>query len=366
MGNTDLGSYVPFFSIKIGGRSQPEMERAVTRISVDESIEKASMFTISLNEGPDLKTQNFRWLDEKALDPASDQEVEIYLGYVSSPEKSRKPTIVGVITDLEPSFPSSGVPSLNVRGYDHSFLLQRSAARNEKNFIKERDYAEIAKKIAKNHNLGEGDIDPAFKPPDTTTPDNESSDYEFLDGLAKSVGYEFFVKDKKLYFRKPRDQAKETRSLRWRQEIISFSPNMNTANVVTKVTVRGHNPDDPSNPIVGVATSNDQEFGEIGADSAGKFVRSNREVEITGRNVSSAEEAKALAKGHLIRANNSLIEGTCECIGIPEIRAGTNIRIEGVGRRFSGKYYLKSAKHSIGEGGYTLSLTVRRGGVGTV
>ncbi len=366
MANLDLRRYAPTFSIKIGGSPQRELERAVMSISVDESIEKASMFTINLSEGLDLETQTFRWLDNSILNPGSDKDVEIRMGYAGNPSKSKEPTISGVITNLEPSFPSSGIPSLKVSGYDHSFRLQRSTARNEKTFSNERDYAEIARKIAKKHHLGEGDIDPAFKPPDTTAPDNESSDYEFLDGLAKSVGYEFFVRDKKINFRKPKDQAEETRSLRWGREIMSFSPNMNTANVVTKVTVRGHNPDDPSNPIVGIATSSDQEFGESGAESAGKFVRSNREVEITGRNVSSAEEAKALAKGHLIRANNSLIEGTCECIGIPEIRAGTNIRIEGVGRRFSGKYYLKSARHSIGEGGYTLSLTVRRGGVGAV
>ena len=366
MANLDLSCYVPTFSIKIGGKPQPELERSVLSISVDDSIEKMSMFTISLNEGLDLLTQNFRWLDNSILDPASDQEVEIYVGYANRPGKSREPTITGVITDLEPSFPSSGIPSLNVSGYCHSFRLQRSVKRDAKTFDNERDLADIAKKIASKHHLGEADIDSAFKPPETTAPDNESSDYEFLDGLAKSVGYEFFVRGEKLYFRKPKDQSQETTSLRWGREMISFSPNMNTANVVTRVTVRGHNPNDPSNPITGVATSEDQEFGETDARSAAEFVRSSREVEITGQSVSSAEEAKALAKGHLVRANNSLIEGTVECIGIPEIRAGTSIRIEGVGRRFSGKYYIKNAKHSLGDGGYALSLNVRRGGVGTV
>jgi hypothetical protein len=241
-----------------------------------------------------------------------------------------------------------------------------SIGRDEKTFDNESDYADIVKKMAKKHNLGQGDIDPAFRPPEMTILDNESSDYQFLDGLAEGVGYEFFVRGKKLYFRKPRDLAKETRSLRWGREIISFSPNMNTANVVGTVTVRGHNPSDPSKPIVGIATSKDQNFKETKAKGAADFVKSKRELIITDRNVSSVEEAKALARGLLIRANNGLIEGTCECIGIPEIRAGTNIRIEGVGKRFSGKYYIKSARHSIGEGGYTLSLSVRRGGVGTV
>jgi len=366
MSNMDLSCYAPTFSIKIGGEPQPELERAVISISVDESIEKASMFTISLNEGLDLKTQTFKWLDNKILDPTHDQEVEICVGYVNSKEQSREPTIIGVITSLEPSFPSSGIPSLKVSGYDNSLRLQRPMARDKKTFDNENNYADIVKKIAKKYNLGEGDIDPVFKPPETITQDNESNDYKFLHDLANSVKYEFFVRGKKLYFRKPRDQAKETRSLRWGREIISFNPNMNTAKAVCKVTVRGHNPNDPSKPIIGVATSKDQNFKETKAKSAAELVKAKRELEIPYRNVSSEEEAKALAKGLLIRANNGFIEGTCECIGIPEIKAGTNIRIEGIGKRFSGRYYIKGVRHSIGESGYTLSLSVRRGGVGTI
>lgn len=351
MVNTDLSRYAPTFSIKIGGKSQQELEKAVISISVDESIEKMSMFNISLNEGLDRKTQTFKWLDNKILDPSRGQEVEIYVGYANSKEKSKEPTIIGVINSLEPSFPSSGIPSLKVSGYDHSFRLQRPTARDKKTFDNENDFSDIVRKITKKYKLGVGDIDSIFKPPETTAPDNESSDYKFLDHLAKDVGYEFFVRGKKLYFRKPRDQSKETRSLRWGREIISFNPTMNTAKMVSKVTVRGHNPSDPSKPIIGVATS--------------KY-KGNAELEITNLNVSSVEEAKALAKGRLNRVNNSFIEGTCECIGIPDIRAGTNIRIEGVSKRFSGKYYIKSVTHSIGDGGYTLSLSMRGGDVGTI
>jgi len=365
MQNLDL-SYSPAFSITIGGRPQKELERSVINISIDESIEKASMFTINLKEEPDPETRTFDWLDNGILDPGSDQKVEIYLGYANSPERAKEPAIAGVITDLEPDFPSRGNPSLKVSGYDHSFRLQMSASRDVKTFDNEGDCSDIVKKIAKKHNLGEGEIEPAFKPPETTALDDEASDYQFLDGLAKSVGYEFFVRGKKLYFRKPRDQARESRSLKWGLEIISFRPNLNAAKAIGKVTVRGHNPSDPSEPIVGVATSLDQNFKEAKARGAAEFVKSKRELEITSRSVSNAEEAKAMAKGWLVRSNNSLIEGTCECLGIPEIRAGTNIMIEGVGKRFSGKYYLKSARHSIGEGGYTLTLTVRRGGVGNV
>ena len=50
----------------------------------------------------------------------------------------------------------------------------------------------------------------------------------------------------------------------------------------------------------------------------------------------------------------------------PRDQAGINIRIDGVGKRFSGRYYVKSVKHTLGDGGYTMSFDVRRGGSGVV
>jgi phage protein D len=82
--------------------------------------------------------------------------------------------------------------------------------------------------------------------------------------------------------------------------------------------------------------------------------------------VRSEQEAKAKAKAILIKANQSFIEGNCEIMGIPDLRAGSKVNIEGVGKRFEGVYYIKSAKHSISEGGYTTSLSLRRGRAGIV
>jgi phage protein D len=62
----------------------------------------------------------------------------------------------------------------------------------------------------------------------------------------------------------------------------------------------------------------------------------------------------------LKRRNQTLIEGTLECIGDPELRPGMTVNIEKVGERFSGTYYVKSAKHSISESGYKTTLEVRR------
>ena len=57
---------------------------------------------------------------------------------------------------------------------------------------------------------------------------------------------------------------------------------------------------------------------------------------------------------------DAYISGPLECIGDPDIRPGKCIDIERVGKLFSGKYYIKSAKHTFDINGYRTSLEVRR------
>jgi len=363
----NLNRYVPSFSLQIGGVPQPELIKAIISIEVDESIENASTFTFNINEGFDKKTQKFKWLDSKILDPENGDDVEINLGYATHVSRSSDPLIVGRITALSPSFPSSGTPTLSVQGLDHSFILQRSNAEKRKAF-KDKSYQDIIKEIAGAKNLGlDGLEKKIIKPCEMIVQNDKESDYKFIKRLADRIGYEFFVRNRQIYFRKPMDNSKEVLILEWGREILSFSPRMSTAKVVSEVKVRGHNQKDPSKPIVGIATTSDLGFKEPEAKSGAEGIESfqNKAFE-SDSPPCSEEDAKNMARALLIKANNSLIEGSCECIGIPEMRAGTNIRIVGVGKRFSGRYYIKSIKHTLGDRGYTMSLNVRRGGSGVV
>lgn len=366
----NLDFYAPVFMIKIGEKPQPELKNAVISLEVDENIETASMFSLNINEGLDIKTQKFNWLDNKIFDPGAGEDVSIYVGYASRPDKFKEPLITGKITALNPSFPSTGIPTLTIQGYDHSFCLQKSVVKKKRTFDEEKNYGDVAKKIASEHSLGVGDIDPTIKPCEKITQNPGESDYSFLKRLADRIGYEFFIRNKKLHFREPKDNEKEVMVLRWRKELISFNPRLSTAKVVSKVTVKSHNRKNPEDPIVGIAALKDIGFKESKAKCAAESVKSclKKEVEASEHNipVCDKDNAKALAKALLLKANNSLIEGSCECIGYPELKPGTNVKIEDVGKRFSGKYYIKSAKHSVGDNGYTISFEVRRGGIGAI
>jgi phage protein D len=363
----NLDKYAPAFVIEIDGQRQEKLERAVIDLNIEDSIAEPGMFTMNLYESLDIKTQEFKWQDRDILDPASGKEVKIYIGYANSSEKKKSPLITGSITALTPGFPATGIPTLSLQGLDHSFKLQKPGSKGTRTFKEIKDYADIVKTIANENGLGVGQIDPIVKI-ESFTIDSEKSDYSFLKWLADRFGYEFFVRNDKLYFRKPEDMGKEAITLAWGRELMSFSPRMSVAEVVSKVTVRGPDPKDRSKTIEGIASSSDLDFKEKGAKSAADYIksgqRSDAEAYMHDIPICSEEEAKAVAKAAMARKNNNFITGTCQCIGIPDVRPGTNVKIEGVGKRFNGIYYIKKATHSLGDGGYTTSLEICRGGIG--
>lgn len=51
-------------------------------------------------------------------------------------------------------------------------------------------------------------------------------------------------------------------------------------------------------------------------------------------------------------------------VGVPTFRAKQNIEMRGVGRKFSGVYYVEAVRHRIDGSGYSCELTLRRNALG--
>jgi phage protein D len=55
-----------------------------------------------------------------------------------------------------------------------------------------------------------------------------------------------------------------------------------------------------------------------------------------------------------------MVKGTGSTVGLPDLRAGGVIELLGMGRRFSGTYFIVSTTHAIADGGYTTNFECRR------
>jgi phage protein D len=278
-------------------------------------------------------------------------EVEIEMGYMGETET----VIVGEITGLEPEYCADEAQSLTVRGYDRGHRLMRG--RKTRAFV-EMSLKDIVGEIA-------GDVGLSPRVGDTNVVlkyvlQNNETDLEFLHARAARIGYEIFVTDQDLHFRAPDFGGGEELTFSPDQDLIEFRPRLSTMSQVDKVAVRGWNPA-KKEEIVGKAKGASSTMGNTTGPNAAKQAFDSSETARTQSPVFSLEEAEEIAKGRFDEMALAYISGEGVCIGRSELRAGIVIRIEGLGQRFSGSYYVTSTTHSVTpNNGYRTAFTVRR------
>jgi len=167
-----------------------------------------------------------------------------------------------------------------------------------------------------------------------------------------------------LRFVKPTDDRAgsraRTHAFRWGESLMSFEPTLTLSKQVSQVTVRGWD-SATKQAIVVTATSADLPGGG-GTSGPQEAQRSlgNRQDVVVDAVVTSEEEARELAISLLRERAYEFITGSGEIIGLPDLRPGDNLELDGLGQRFSGTYYVKKVEHKIGGSGFTSRFEVRR------
>lgn len=353
-----LDFYAPRFEVDINDQKLiANISKQIISVTVEEKIDEGVSFRFTMNDEFDLATQQFKWLDNPLFKEGN--KITIKIGYANQ----LFPMVVGEITSLESSFFSGETTNLTVGGQDLSYdYIKRVSP--ERTFV-DKTYGDIARTIA-----SEAGLLPVVDDPGKLEPylrkDSNKSYYAFLEDLEDKSDREFSMDGQTMYFVKPRDDKKEIVTLELGKDIISFRPTISTTRLVTEVEVRGHNPRDPNTPIVGRATAGSERSQEPGRRTGSQIAQERHgsvKKVITNVIANSVEHANAIAQSRLNEASDTLIEGDGVCIGIPQIRPGVNIKLERMGKKFSGKYYVKETTHTIDNSGYRTSFKVKRNAI---
>ncbi len=354
--------YVPRFRIVIGGvELQSGATVDVLSVSVTETVNQADSFTFTVRDRHPTAGRLFaggdelRWMDSETFNEGS--EVEIYLGYVED-----MPLLIrGEITALGPSFPSSGSPTLQVQGQSLYHRLQRTRRREPFDSATDTD---IARKIAASLGLSFQGDDTAVQH-DLVSP-NGATYAAFLGERARRLNFEVTVKDRTLYFQRRRylDTPTSALTLEWGRDLISFTPRLSLYNAVTRVTVRSPQTSEGrgKEPLVGTAQAGDERAimgDETGSQIAQTLFGENHQV-LDDHNVASAQEANDVARAQLEGQGLDFITGRGACAGNPSLLSRQVIELKGLGRRFSGHYYVTSTTHTIDSGGYRTEFEAKR------
>lgn len=351
--------YAPRFEIEIESKKlQAEISKQITNVEVEEKVDEGASFAFTMNDEFDMKTQEFKWLDHEFFKEGN--RVTIKMGY----SDNLFTMIIGKIDGIEPSFFSGEIPTFTIRGKDLSqdYLKKKSP---ERAFV-DKKYSDIARTIASEAGLLPV-IEETGKADPVTRKNNDESYLVFLNRLKDKAGvFQFDIEGRTMYFVKPGDDQKEILTLELKKDIISFRSGLKTTGIVTEVETRSHNINDPKNPIIGRAKAGSEKTQESGKKTASQLAKDRygdvKKV-VTNIVVTSEEQAMANSRSELNKASDGLIQGNGECIGLPQLRKGVNIRLEKMGKRFSGKYYVISTTHTINESGYRTSFSVKRNAI---
>ncbi|MEB3233621.1 MAG: VgrG-related protein [Leptolyngbyaceae bacterium] len=358
--------------IQIDGRTPPDEIMAalledLLQLSVEESLHRPGMFTLVVRSPyfpGQAEESNLRDKYESFFKIG--QVVKI--GFKSSTTESVEfddqiegTVIEGEITAMETHFTSGAQAPLIIRGYDVSHRLHRG--RHNRSFQNYTD-SDIVSEVVQENGIPLGTVDNSGAPHDYVFQSNQTN-MEFLRDRAARNGFELFVENGKLSFRKP--NVNSTLNLRWLKEISSFQVQVNSAEQVGSVEVRGWDytkkqPFVATRNSANVLTETDQGRGKESSSAFGGKPSSPTLV-VVDQPVFSQKEADTIAQALIDELGSEFIHADAIAQGNPDIRPGKVITLDGMGK-YSGDYYITETRHLFIERVYTTEFSVRglRGG----
>jgi phage protein D len=388
----ELGNfYVPQFEVRIQGAGLPrDVLRDVREVTYTDDIDEIDGFQITVNnwdpdkrdykyigsETPDSLSGNAGSSDESArqrlFDPCN-KEVELWMGYADKMQLMMK----GIFTTLTPNFPSSGGPTLTVGALN---LLYRFKGEKHTKVWEQKKPSEIAAEFKLTNPATHAElqvvVDSNSQSAEPQLPyvlQDAQYDLTFLMSLARKTGYVLLLQEEirdesenvtrpaQIYFGPSNGSGlrRATVELGYGKSLMEFKPTLTTANQIKSVTVNGWNRDTKS------AISQTANITDSGIDFNQDLkdllnVCDPHEEQVVNEPVFT--DGQALARARYILANRfrDMVTASATTVGVPDIRAGRNVVITGIGSRFSGNYFVTQSTHSIGTNGYTTAFNARR------
>jgi phage protein D len=353
--------YVPTFEVRLEGKPVgQDVVRDILSVTYKDSVQDIDSFEIAINNW-DAATRTFKYSDQRLFDPG--QRVELRMGYLGA----LRTMLNGEITSLRPSFPAGAASTLAVSGLN---VLHRFRTQQESRTYVDLTDSQIAEQIAQRLKVRIDTVSSPEEPRFTFLIQDNQYDLIFLMERARRAGYDIVVEERVsgstaetvLVYRPSTTVHHPTYRLTYGKSLIEFQPELTTANQVGKVTVRGWD-EVRKQPILYTATREElavKGVGPRGGQTAiDKSIEQKAEIVAT-KPVESEAEARKLAKEILTGIAKEMVKATGSVPGLPDVRSGTVLHIDGVGERFSGRYFVVSTTHSIGDSGYTTQFECRR------
>ncbi|MEM9538600.1 MAG: VgrG-related protein [Cyanobacteria bacterium P01_E01_bin.42] len=360
------GNYQALPKIEIeGNEAQSKLYEDLLQVLVEESLHFPAMFTLVIRNDyqPGMGEDSDEPWQHDYLEIGKKVKVSFSASTTASQdfqEENEGQVIEGEITAIEAHFSDQTQAPIVVRGYDISHRLHRGKWNRSFQNLTDSD---LVKKIAGEVGISVGKVDESGVPHEYLFQENQTN-MEFLRSRASRIGFELFIQDGKLNFRKPTKD--EILDLEWLRDISNFRVRTTSAEQVKSVEVRGW---DYTQKQAIVSTANSEkvvtetEQGK-GSETSGKFQGLPAPtLYVVDRPVEQPKEADLMAEALCNEIGGQFVLADARGEGNPKIRPGRVVKLQGMGK-YSGQYYVTETRHAFQERIYTTEFSVRglRGG----
>ena len=324
--------------------------KSILEVSVTQYISPPHSFSIKLHD-PTLEL-----VDPKDGVFKEGSRIDIEMGYFSQTQK----LIVGEISSISADFANQEAVTVDIDGFDllHRFsrgtVYRRFEGSNPDNGIPDSDIVSMIAGEMKLKSL----VDPTPVRKGVRV-QNHISNLSFLEELAKVNGYYLWVEEDNLYFKKEWPKH-NTIEFKWGLNLLNFSSRLSTTGLVNEIEVRGWDEKMTESYSVRSKRSNKSSaaFAQTGRTQISLGSGGKSEMVIVDTRIADRKEAQRYAES-LMMQQQQIITANGSCIGRPDLRIGTTLVIDGVGR-FSGEYSTEEVTHTYGSSGYKTYFKVRK------
>lgn len=328
------------FTISVSGAALPAgLEQVLVSATVEHSLNL-----------PDVVALRFRDPDRTFLAAAGIAIGAPLTVSVAGPDDAAPQVLIEAeVTALEAEFDATGTFTV-VRGYDASHRLFRGRRTETYTQLTASD---AARKVASRAGLGVGVIE-ATSTVFAHLSQAGVSDWQFLDALAREIGYEVCVRAGKLDFRKPRAASDAPAVggdpgplvLQQGYNLLRFRAVVTSADQVKDVQVRGWDVA-RKQALIGVAPAHTNS-ALLPTTSPAQLAHLFRDPSYLATDVPYGSQAEvdtaATALADQIAGAFAELEGVAR--GNPKLRARAAVAVDGLGAPFDGKYVVTTSRHS--------------------
>ncbi|WP_299314602.1 type VI secretion system tip protein VgrG [uncultured Aquimarina sp.] len=312
----------------------------VKTIAIEKEVNRISTAKIILIDGEPAK-QDFELSNEELLIPGT--EIEITAGYHSDEETVFK----GVVIKHNIRIRTNG-SYLILECKDESVKL--TIGRKSKYFYENKDSG-IIEEIIDTYGIDK-DVE-ATNYEHKELVQYNISDWDFIVSRAQANGKLCFVDDGKLSIKKPDFGTTEIETVTFGATMLDLDAEIDARHQIDKVTAYSWN-------------YADQELVEIEAADPAVSLNGNLEpsdlatvialenLELRHGGALSTTEMQDWSDAKWMFQQLSKIRGRVKFQGIPAVKPGTILNLQGVGDRFNGKVYVTGISHHISEGNWTV------------